>query len=58
MKEILAAMLLAVFFGGAPASAPDYSIEAIRYASAEGEVAGLVMGAPQGEKIASPWLFG
>ena len=51
MKEILAAMLLAVFFGGAPASAPDYSIEAIRYASAEDEVAGLVMGAPQGEKI-------
>jgi len=51
VKEILAAMLLAVFFGGAPASAPDYSIEAIRYASAEDEVAGLVMGAPQGEKI-------
>jgi glyoxylase-like metal-dependent hydrolase (beta-lactamase superfamily II) len=30
---------------------PDYSIQAIRYASAEDEVAGLVMGAPKGEKI-------
>jgi glyoxylase-like metal-dependent hydrolase (beta-lactamase superfamily II) len=51
VKKILVTILLAVFFGGAPASAPSYSIEAIRYASAEGEVAGLVMGAPQGEKI-------
>jgi glyoxylase-like metal-dependent hydrolase (beta-lactamase superfamily II) len=33
------------------AAPPDYSIEAIRYASAEDEVAGLVMGAPKGEKI-------
>jgi len=51
VKKILVAILLAVFFGGAPASAPNYSIEAIRYASAEDEVAGLVMGAPQGETI-------
>jgi glyoxylase-like metal-dependent hydrolase (beta-lactamase superfamily II) len=51
VKKILAAILSAVFLGGALASAPDYSIEAIRYASAEDEVAGLVMGAPQGEKI-------
>jgi Metallo-beta-lactamase superfamily len=35
----------------AKAAAPDYSIQAIRYASAEDEVAGLVMGAPKGEKI-------
>jgi glyoxylase-like metal-dependent hydrolase (beta-lactamase superfamily II) len=35
----------------AKAAAPDYSIEAIRYAMAEDEVAGLVMGAPKGEKI-------
>jgi len=34
-----------------PAAAPEYSIQAIRYASAEDEVAGLVMGAPKGEKI-------
>jgi glyoxylase-like metal-dependent hydrolase (beta-lactamase superfamily II) len=33
------------------AASPDYSIQAIRYASAEDEVAGLVMGAPKGEKI-------
>ena len=32
-------------------SAPNYSIQAIRYATAEDEVAGLVMGAPKGEKI-------
>jgi hypothetical protein len=51
VKKILVAILLAVFFGGASASAPHYSIEAIRYASAEDEVAGLVMGAPHGEKI-------
>jgi glyoxylase-like metal-dependent hydrolase (beta-lactamase superfamily II) len=51
VKKILVAILLAVFLSGASASAPDYSIEAIRYASAEDEVAGLVMGAPQGEKI-------
>jgi len=35
----------------ANAAPPDYSIQAIRYASAEDEVAGLVMGAPKGEKI-------
>jgi glyoxylase-like metal-dependent hydrolase (beta-lactamase superfamily II) len=47
------AILIAVLFAGAsaPAPPPNYSIEAIRYASAEDEVAGLVMGAPQGEKI-------
>ena len=41
---ILGSVLLA-------ATGPHYSIQAIRYASAEDEVAGLVMGAPQGEKI-------
>ena len=41
--------LFAIFT--AKGSTPDYSIQAIRYASAEGEVAGLVMGAPKGEKI-------
>jgi len=35
----------------AQSAVPNYSIEAIRYATAEGEVAGLVMGAPKGEKI-------
>jgi len=51
VKKSLVAILLAVFLGGASRSAPNYSIEAIRYAAAEDEVAGLVMGAPQGEKI-------
>lgn len=32
-------------------AAVNYSIEAIRYANADDEVAGLVMGAPKGEKI-------
>jgi glyoxylase-like metal-dependent hydrolase (beta-lactamase superfamily II) len=35
----------------AKAASPEYSIQAIRYASAEDDVAGLVMGAPKGEKI-------
>jgi glyoxylase-like metal-dependent hydrolase (beta-lactamase superfamily II) len=53
MNKIAVAILLAALLGGASASppAPKYSIEAIRYASAEDEVAGLVMGAPKGEKI-------
>ena len=41
--------LLALF--SAKVTTPDYSIQGIRYASAEDEVAGLVMGAPKGEKI-------
>ena len=41
--------LLAHF--SAKTASPEYSIQAIRYASAEDEVAGLVMGAPKGEKI-------
>lgn len=44
----------------AQTTAPNYSIEAIRYASAEGEVAGLVMGAPKGEKVSlamAVWLI-
>lgn len=36
---------------GGQTATPNYSIAAIRYATAEGEVAGLVMGAPKGEKI-------
>ena len=35
----------------AKAATPDYSIQAIRYASGEAEVADLVMGAPTGEEI-------
>jgi glyoxylase-like metal-dependent hydrolase (beta-lactamase superfamily II) len=50
MKALsLLLMVLAATLAGAPA--PEYSIQAIRYASAEDEVAGLVMGAPKGEKI-------
>jgi glyoxylase-like metal-dependent hydrolase (beta-lactamase superfamily II) len=44
----------------AQTAAPTYSIEAIRYATAEDEVAGLVMGAPKGEKITiamAVWLI-
>lgn len=35
----------------AQTAVPDYSIQAIRYASAEDQVSGLVVGAPKGEKI-------
>jgi glyoxylase-like metal-dependent hydrolase (beta-lactamase superfamily II) len=38
-------------FSPAKAATPEYSIQAIGYASAEDEVADLVMGAPKGEKI-------
>ena len=60
MKRYFSVATLAFFAGASlffpkPAvpqgSAPDYSIQAIRYASAEDQVAGLVMGAPKGEKI-------
>ncbi len=51
MKKFL--FLFLVILAGTLAAAPglEYSIQAIRYASAEDEVAGLVMGAPKGEKI-------
>ncbi len=51
MKKFLLA-LFGILASALPATtAPEYSIQAIRYASAEDEVAGLVMGAPKGEKI-------
>ena len=44
MKKLMLSLLL-VIVGTLPASTgPEYSIQAIRYASAEDEVAGLVMG--------------
>lgn len=51
MNKIAVAILLAALLAGAPAPPPNYSIQAIRYATAQDEVAGLVMGAPKGEKI-------
>lgn len=51
MKK-LPILLLVILASALPAATgPEYSIQAIRYASAEDEVAGLVMGAPKGEKI-------
>src|SRR5260221_2075776 len=56
MKRLFSVVLIPLLalpaFSPAKAAAPEYSIQAIRYASAEGEVAGVVMGAPKGEKIA------
>ena len=50
MKHFLFATVLAAFFGAS--SSPDYSIQAIRYATSPGfPVAGLVMGAPKEEKV-------
>jgi glyoxylase-like metal-dependent hydrolase (beta-lactamase superfamily II) len=48
LAAILAALPWAHFAGS---STPEYSIQAIRYGSAEDNVAGLVMGAPKDEKI-------
>jgi glyoxylase-like metal-dependent hydrolase (beta-lactamase superfamily II) len=50
VKRFLLAAALAVFFAGN--SGPEYSIQAIRYAISPGfPVAGLVVGAPKGEKV-------
>ena len=50
MKHFLLATVLAAFFTGP--STPEYSIQAIRYATSPGfPVAGLVMGAPKEEKV-------
>jgi glyoxylase-like metal-dependent hydrolase (beta-lactamase superfamily II) len=50
VKRFLFAAALAVFFAGN--SGPEYSIQAIRYAISPGfPVAGLVVGAPKGEKV-------
>ena len=53
-------LLLALIFGlfSVSPSSPDYSIQAIRYASAVNEpVAALVMGAPKDEKIEIAMVF-
>src|SRR5216684_2430111 len=56
MKRLFSVVLIPLLalpaFSPAKAATPEYTIQAIRYASAEDEVAGLVMGAPKGEKIA------
>ncbi len=50
MKRFLLAAIFAVFFAGN--SSPEYSIQAIRYGVSPGfSVAGLVVGAPKGEKV-------
>jgi glyoxylase-like metal-dependent hydrolase (beta-lactamase superfamily II) len=50
MKRFLLGTILALFFAGNPA--PEYSIQAIRYAVSPGfPVAGLVVGAPKDEKV-------
>jgi glyoxylase-like metal-dependent hydrolase (beta-lactamase superfamily II) len=53
MKRLLLATILAAlpWVGIAGSSTPEYSIQAIRYGSAEDDVASLVMGAPKDEKI-------
>jgi glyoxylase-like metal-dependent hydrolase (beta-lactamase superfamily II) len=53
MKRFLLAAILAALPWAGPEQtpAPEYSIQAIRYASAEDNVAGLVVGAPKDEKI-------
>ena len=49
---VLIPLLALPAFSPAKVAMPEYSIQAIRYASSEDEVSDLVMGAPNGEKIA------
>ena len=51
MKKLFCEFLLILSLAVPATTSPEYSIQAVRYASAEDEVAGLVMGAPKGEKI-------
>lgn len=51
MKKLFCEFLLILPLALSAATSPEYSIQAIRYGSADGEVASLVMGAPKGEKI-------
>src|SRR5579864_6095177 len=48
---VFIALLAPLAFSSTKTATPEYSIQAIRYASAEDQVSGLVMGAPKGEKI-------
>lgn len=51
-RLLLVAILVALpWVGFAGPSTPDYSIQAIRYGSADDDVSSLVVGAPKGEKI-------
>jgi hypothetical protein len=56
MKRLFSVVLIPLLvlpaFCPTKAATPEYSIQAIRYASAEDEVSDLVIGAPKGEKIA------
>lgn len=51
MKKFFFLFLVILASALPAATGPEYSIQAIRYASADDEVAGLVMGAPKDEKI-------
>lgn len=51
MKKLVLLSFVILACALSASSMPEYSIRAIRYASAEDEVAGLVMGAPKGKKI-------
>src|SRR5690242_799960 len=52
MKKFLLLFLIILAAALPGATGPEYSIQAIRYASAEDEVASFVVGAPKDEKIA------
>jgi glyoxylase-like metal-dependent hydrolase (beta-lactamase superfamily II) len=52
MKRVVCAYVLALAVAASAATGPEYSIQAIRYASSPGfPVSGLVMGAADGEKV-------
>lgn len=58
MKYLVLGLLLALATAIPAAQAPDYSIQAIRFANSPGDaVADMVMGAPKGEKIDTVYAF-
>ena len=58
MKHLALSLLLALAAATSAAQAPEYSIQAIRFANSSGDsVADMVMGAPKGEKIDTVYAF-
>jgi len=58
MKTLALVLMLILAVAALPANAIDYSIYAIRYADSPGDaVSGMVMGAPEGEKVDTVYAF-
>jgi glyoxylase-like metal-dependent hydrolase (beta-lactamase superfamily II) len=58
MRKVLLSLLLALVSATSAAQAPEYSVQAIRFANSPGDsVAEMVMGAPKDEKIDSVYAL-